>query len=137
MNIYNKIWVDCIVRLKSLPKNKDNWELKAMIMMTMAMTFNFALVMAILQRNILGYYFYKLDFSFLPERTGNVISFIILFILPCLIINYLLIFRKRRYRRLIEKYPYYNGKLSLAYILISMFLPIVLLVGGMIYARYF
>ena len=126
MNIYYKIWVDCIVRLKSLPRNKDNWELKSMILMSVGMTFNFALFMAILQRNILGYYFYKLDFTFLPQRTGIALSFILLFILPCVIINYVLIFRKRRYEKLIEKYSYYNGKLVLVYILISMFLPIIL-----------
>jgi len=137
MNLYYKIWVDSIIRLKSLPRNKENWQLKGMIMMSTAMTFNFALFMAILQRNILGLYFYKLEFRFISKLSNNIVTLIILFFLPCVIINYLLIFRKKRYEKLILKYPYYNGKLSIVYILISMFLPIVLLLAGIIYTRFF
>ena len=137
MSLYYKIWVDCITRLRSLPKNEDNWQLKGMIMMSTAMTFNFALFMAILQRNILGFYFYKLEFAILPERLSIAFSFILLFIIPIVVINYLLIFRKNRFEKLVEKYPYYNGKLSLYYFLISLFLPIILIWIGIIYTSYF
>jgi hypothetical protein len=117
--------------------NKDNWALKSMITMTIAMSFNFILFMAILQRNIIGCYFYKLEFAFLSEHQNNVITIIILFVLPCVILNYVLIFRKMRYEKLIEKYPYYNGKLSIRYFLISLFLPVILLIAGIIYTKYF
>lgn len=136
MNLYYKIWVDGITRLRSLPKNKKNWQLKSMTAMSLAMTFNFALFMSILQRNVLGYYFYKLDLTFLPEREGNAVSFIALFLLPCIVINYLLIFRKKRFEKLLEEYPYYNGKLFLVYFLISIFHPIILLWIGIIWASY-
>jgi len=135
MSLYYKIWVDGITRIRSLPKNKENWQLKIMSVMSIAMTFNFALFMAILQRNVLNFYFYKLELTFLPERESNAVSFIILFLVPCIVINYLLIFRKKRYEKLLEKYPYQNGKLFVIYFLISMFLPIILIWIGIIYTK--
>ena len=136
MNLYYRIWVDCILRLKSIEANKDNWQIKSQIMMTVAMTFNFILIMAILQRNILKVYFYKINIHILSSYENNILGILILFFLPCLIINYLLIFRGKRYEKLVEKYPYHNGKLILIYILISMFFPLILLFGGMILLRF-
>ena len=136
MNLYYRIWVDCILRLKSIEANKDNWQIKSQIMMTVAMTFNFILIMAILQRNILKVYFYKINIHILSSYENNILGILILFFLPCLIINYLLIFRGKRYEKLVEKYPYHNGKLILIYILISMFFPLILLLGGMILLRF-
>jgi hypothetical protein len=100
--------------------------------MSIAMTLNFLLIMTILQKFILGSYFYHIDLNFLPKRLSNVISFTVLFILPCVFINYFLIFYKHKYRKLLEKYPYRNGNLFLVYFLISMFLPLTLLILGIV-----
>lgn len=127
LSIYYKIWVDCILRVRSKKKNRDTWKEKSMIMMSIAMTCNFMLLMAILERNILGCYFYKLSISSLSNKENNVLSILILHLLPILIVNYLLIFRSGRCRKLIRKYPYYNGRLFVTYFLISLFLPICLL----------
>jgi hypothetical protein len=135
LGLYYRIWTDCITRLKLQPANKYDWPRKSMFIMSIAMTFNFALLMSILQRPILGYYFYKLDIPFLSRYVNNVVSFVILFVMPCVIVNYLLIFRNKRYDKLLKRYPYYNGKLIVTYFLISMFLPIVLLAIGMIFLR--
>lgn len=67
--------------------------------------------MALLQRHIYKRTIYYIEFPFLPERVNSVVTYLILFILPCWLINYLLIFRKKRYVKLLQKYPYYNGKL--------------------------
>ena len=127
IDLYYKIWVDCLVRLRSQDKNKSDWREKGMIMITIAMTFNFMLFMAILERGMLGCYFYKLSFPSLSDRFNNVLSILVLHFLPIAIINYLLIFRKRRYWKLIKKYPYYNGKLAVPYFTISLLLPVILL----------
>ena len=135
MNIYYKIWVDCIVRLRSQKGNKNDWIEKSIIMMSTAMTFNFMLFMAILERNILGCYFYKLSIPSLSDGGNNVLSILILHFLPIIIVNYLLIFRNKRCKKLIKKYkyPYYNGKLIALYFVISLLLPIVLLLIAIIY----
>lgn len=131
MNLYYKIWVDCILKARSQPQNKSNWKLFTMIFMSMAMAINLAVFMAILQRNILGYSFYDFKISFLEgTRIGSAISFFILFLLPTLMVNYIFVFRKKRYEKLIKKHKYYNGKLFISYFLISLFLPFMLLLLG-------
>ena len=135
LGLYYRIWTDCIQRLKLQPANKLNWPIKSMVIMSMAMTFNLVLLMSILQRNVLGNYFYKLDLAFLLRYASNVISFVVLFLLPCVLVNYILIFRNSRYNKLLSQYPYYNGKLFISYFLISIFLPIVLLWIGIIFFR--
>jgi len=106
-----------------------------MIFMSMAMTFNYVLIMLLLQKYLSILSFYELKIPGLPPYASNVISFVILFISPCIIVNYLLIFRNKRYERLLKKYPYYQGKLFLGYFLISMLLPIILLWIGIIFFR--
>lgn len=135
LGIYNRIWVDCIVRARKQPNNKHNWQTGTMIFMTLAMAFNFVLIMTILEKFVFRNYFYKIDLSFLPVRFSNVITYLFLFILPCGIMNYLLIFKGKRYERLIKKYPYYNGKLFISYFIISMMLPIVLMWGAIIFSK--
>lgn len=132
MTLYYKIWTDCILRAKSIRTNKQNWRQMTMIFMTLSMTLNFMLIMTILQKHILDNYFYHLDFDILPQRLSNVLSFILLFVCPATIINYLLIFRNDRYKELIKKYRYHDGKLFLTYFLISMLLPLTLLIVGVI-----
>lgn len=130
MGIYYRIWVDCITRLKSREANKDNWQVKSMVIMSTAMVFNLVLLMIILQKQILGYYFYELNVYFLSGHENYILTMLVLYISPCVIVNYLLIFRGKRYEKLLEKYPHYNGKLILVYLLTSMFLPIILLLIG-------
>lgn len=113
-------------------RNKDTWKEKSIFSISIAMTLNFLLFMAILQRNILGYSFYHINISSLSDRYNNLLTILILFFSPCVIVNYLLVFRKKRYEELIKKYPYRNGRLAATYILISMFLPVILLFMGII-----
>ena len=134
MNIYYKIWVDCILRMRSQKQNKNTWAEKSMISMSLAMKFNFLLFMAILQRDILGYTFYEINIPSLSDKENNLVTILVLFALPIVILNYLLIFRNKRCKKLVKKYKYpdYNGKLAFTYIAISLLLPIVLVIVGII-----
>lgn len=135
LSLYYKIWVDCIQRAKRQSANKESWQTITMIFMTLSMSANFVLIMTILERHVFHIYVYKIDFSFLPTRINNLLAYLFLFILPCVVINYLLIFRNKRYEKLLPKYRYYDGKLFLTYFLISMLLPIVLLWVGIIFFK--
>jgi hypothetical protein len=133
MKIYYKIWVDLIVKARSIPANKNNWKRFTMIFMSMAMALNFMLLMAILQRKLLGVSFYHLKVDVFPgTKLDAFISFFILFLFPMLLINYFLIFRNNRYELILEKYKSYNGKLFISYFLVSLILPLSLIVIGMI-----
>jgi len=127
MGLYYRIWVDCITRLRSLETSKNNWQIKSMIIISIAMTLNLVLFMVILQREVFGYYFYEFNISSLTGFQNYICTILILFILPCLTINYILIFSHKRYEKLLKKYSYQNGKLILAYFLISTLSPIVLI----------
>lgn len=132
IGLYYRIWMDCIRRARRQPDSRQNWQIGCMIFMTLPMAFNFVLIMTILEKYVFKNYFYKIDLSFLPVRVNNVLNYLVLFIFPCIVINYLMIFRNKRYENLLKKYPYYNGKLFLVYFLISMMLPILLLWGAII-----
>jgi hypothetical protein len=120
--------------MRSQKQNKDTWVGWSMIYMLLAMKFNFLLFMAILQRDILGYTFYEINLSSLSDKENNLITILILFALPIVILNYLLIFRNKRCKKLVKKYKYpdYNGKLAFTYIAISLLLPAVLIIIGII-----
>ncbi len=135
MGLYYRIWVDFIKRALQDPANRSNWKQAGMLFITLAMASNLILIMTILERHVLKRTIYTIDFSFLPSRANSVLSYIVLFILPCWITNYLLIFRNKRYLKLLERYPDYNGKLAASYCVISFMLPIVLLSIGFIFFR--
>lgn len=133
--LYYRIWVDCIKALRMHPINQKDWHTKSMLAMSIAMTFNFAIISIVVQKYLFGYYFYEINLSFLPEYLSNVIDFLVLIVLPCVGLNYLLIFWKQRYVKLLKKYPFYKGNLFLTYFMISMLLPIILLFIGIIFFR--
>jgi hypothetical protein len=127
--------VDFINRVKQNPENNGDWQAGSMIFMTFAMSSNFILIITIIEMYVLKRTIYTINLSFLPERANSVLTYLILFILPCFLINYLLIFRNKRYKKLLKRYPNYNGKLAIPYFAISMMLPVVLLLIGFIFFR--
>lgn len=40
MKLYYQIWVDCILKAKSRPQNKNDWKIYTLIFMSMAMAPN-------------------------------------------------------------------------------------------------
>lgn len=134
--LFYRIWVDFIKRIQLQPAAvRQDWGIRAMGAMTTAMVFNLILVMTVLEKFVFKKYFYKIEFAFLPQRLNNVLTSLILFILPCFLLNYFLIFRNKRYKKLLKRYPYYKGKLFLWYFLVSLFLPIIILWSAIIFSR--
>ena len=116
MNIYYLIWVDFIVKVKSIPANKNNWKQYSMIFMSMAMALNLCVLISIIQLHILKHIYYDVSLTiFRGEKLNNFISFFILYLLAPLVLNYILIFRDDRYKALIAKKKNYNGKLIYTY----------------------
>jgi len=133
MKLYYEIWVDCITRMRSVESNKSNWKVKGIIFMSLAMTLNFVLIMVVLQREVLGFNFYEINLPSLTGFVNFVFTILLLYIFPCVFINYLLIFRNNKYEKLLIMYKYHNGKLCLTYYIISYFSPIVLLWIGVLW----
>lgn len=134
MGLYYRIWVDFIRRARENPANMNNWKQVSMLIMTMAMTFNLMLLLTILERYVLKKNIYKnIDIAFLPHRVNSVLTYLLLFFLPCLLINYIFIFRNKRYMKLIDRYPYYSGKLAAVYCVISFIVPALLVLIGFLF----
>lgn len=128
-NFYYKVWVDCIIKARSIPSNKSNWKGFTLTFMTMAMSINFACIISIIQRSILHMNFYYFEIDIFPGSSIDAfISGFILFILPNLFLNYFLIFKNNRYELLLAKYKSYDGKLFISYFVISLVLPFVLII---------
>lgn len=129
MNLYFRIWVDAIVKIRKNPLRKEDWKWMVQIYMAIGMALNLMFLFAILQRNILHISFYDLEIKmFSSEILNNLISGFILFFLPALLINYFFIFKNDKYLVLIEKYKFENGKYFLTYFFTSLFVPLLILI---------
>jgi len=135
MGLYYRIWVDSIMRLLSKEASRKNWQLKSIATISVAMTFNFVLLMTIIQKVILNCYFYEFNLPVFSNYENYIFTLLFLYFLPCVVVNYLLIFRGKRYEKLLKKYPNYNGKLFAFYFLISLFLPVALIWIGIIFSK--
>lgn len=132
MNIYYKIWVDCILKAQSIPANKNNWKRFTYGFMTITMAINFACIMSLFQKTI-GVYFYHFEVDVFPgTNLDALVSGFTLFVLPMLLLNYFLIFRNRRYEELLKKYKSYNGKLFFTYFFISLAIPLLVLIASQV-----
>lgn len=128
IQFYYKIWADLISRMKIQPQNKNNWKLYSFIFMSMAMSLNLLIIMTILQSHILKISFYNFDINIFPgKKLDAALKYIILFLLPVIAPNYLLIFYKKKYKIILKNYETHNGKLAAAYLLLSYFAPFILL----------
>ncbi len=115
---YYTLWVDCIIRFRSIPTNKDDWKYKSILLMTMAMALQLGLIITLLKMYIFHSNFYDIDIKIFPgEKLNNFLNGFILYILPPLMLNYFLIFFNKRYESLTKKYHYHNGKYATTYMI--------------------
>ncbi len=124
--LYYKIWVDLIVRAKSVPANRENWKVMTLLYMSMLMAINLIVIMTIIQKYF-GLYVYDISFSIMPGIIESFVKFCILFFLPSAVLNYLLIFWNNRYNKIIQAYSHHNGKLFISYALLSLSVPLIAL----------
>lgn len=128
-NLYYKIWSDAIVYEKTNNGHMRNWKTYTLFPISILQGVNLLTIFFGLRTfNIKLDLF--IDFNFFPGKmvNGFFSGFITLF-LPFLILNYLLIFRKKKYETLVTKFEYKKGRLYLLYFLITIgvfILPIII-----------
>lgn len=133
MSLYYKIWIGAIVKIKRNSIRREDWKWLVQVYMAIAMALNLMFLFGILQRNILHNTFYDLDINLFSSRIlNNLIAGFILFFLPPLIINYILIFKNNKYLSLIEKYKSEKGNSFFLYFFTSLFAPLLILVIGFV-----
>ena len=134
---YYSVWSDCILKMQSVSFSKKSWKFYSLLLMSMCMAMNFMFIMGLIQNKRIGLnYFYKLNIDIFPgNKLDAFVSFFILFLLPMLIINYLLVFRKNQYQIIINRGKKYDGKLFFKYFLASLWIPVILVLLGMMYFK--
>lgn len=110
VDLYYTLWVDCITRIR----NFDSfwWEYKSMLIINFWLGSCFFIFMSVIQNDILGgiYFYQVIDTNNSRSSIIGLCQMFILYFLPFILINYFLIFYKKKYILLIEKYEYKNGK---------------------------
>jgi hypothetical protein len=128
-NLYYKIWVDAIVYEKTKHGHLRNWKPYTLIPISVLQGVNLLTIFFWLSTFNLKIDIF-LDFDLFPGKMidGFLSGFITLF-LPFILLNWLLIFRGKRFESLVEKYEYKKGKLYLLYFLTTIgvfILPIII-----------
>ena len=137
LKFYYGLWVDTITKIQSIPKNKGMWEFYSISFISMAMALNLWFVTFLLMLHL------NIVIPFLPLRLdifpGNkldaFLGFFISYLFPMLLINYLLIFKNRKYLELVKSYKPQNGKLFLKYFIGSLLLIILYFIIGYIVVK--
>jgi hypothetical protein len=129
LSLYYKIWVDAIVYEKTKHGSMRNWKPYTLIPISVLQGINLLSVLFWLSAfNIKLDIF--IDFKLFPgEMLNGFLSGFLTLFLPFLVLNYLLVFRRKKYDDLIEKYNYRKGKLYLIYFLTTILvfiLPIII-----------
>ena len=137
IQLFYTIWGDCLNGMKANPKNKYTWKLWAMVSMVFCQIVNFMFLDILVDHYILHLDFYNKIYLNIFNNSGvnMFLNFLILLVLPFLIINYFLIFYKQKYKSIMNKYPYRNGRYFIWYLCLSGLVPIVILWIGIIYVN--
>lgn len=120
-NIYYQLWVDGIVNSTSYKKKEHGWQSQVFWIITIANSLNMAVIILWLEAINLQIYKFEINL-FANSLLENIIEGFINFCVPFSALNYLLIFYKKRYIKLIKKYDHFNGKYALIYTLLSIIL---------------
>lgn len=119
MNLYYKIWADAISKAQKNKTENNGWKLMPLISISILMGINllaiFLLLHAFNHRLLLLFpvhIFYTTGYN-----TG--ISVIITYVLPFVILNYLLIFSNNQYQVISQKYRSSKSNIYKKYALIS------------------
>ncbi|HEY4197152.1 MAG TPA: hypothetical protein VGM63_16535 [Mucilaginibacter sp.] len=126
LSVYYKLWVDAIVLEKNKKGRGASWKAFTIIPISILMGFNLLTLL---------YWTSRLTHHQLPvilivgifnSRLLNIyISAILMFFIPFLLLNYLVIFYGNRYQELVKLYQNNNGKWYRNYALISIGLLII------------
>jgi hypothetical protein len=129
------IWADALHQTKAKNPNINNdsliWD--NLLFLSGVTLFNL-LTIVIWVNNYLGSsYKFELGWVMPGSLIDRIISYGLQLYLPSIIINYLVIFFRNKYLRIMEKYPPKDGKYALAYVFISIGLLIISAIIGRIF----
>ena len=111
-NIYYRVWSDIIVTFRRRNPDLDEKEVNFKLILIISIVNAMNVWIFVFIFKIFGIFEFKqLKINILPlKQLNDSLSFFIQYVFPFIIINHFLIFRKKRYRLLIEKYSSTKNK---------------------------
>ncbi|SEN44583.1 hypothetical protein SAMN05192574_103185 [Mucilaginibacter gossypiicola] len=132
LSIYYKIWVDAITQERAKKGMDGSWKVFTIISMSLIQGVNLLSLLFILR------FFTDIPILFTLDLTRDkainaFIAGLLVFLIPFVILNYLLIFNNDRYNKLMNLYPSRGRKLYRNYVLISLGIIVVPFVFKLIF----
>jgi hypothetical protein len=118
MNIYYEIWVDFIQSFRKHHPRED-WKMRLFTLVTFLNALNFWSVISILRIFKVSTFLDKIS-TVQGSKIYLASIFFIQYAFIFVLINYFLIFYKKRYEKLLKKYSPRNGRLALSYAFLSL-----------------
>lgn len=134
MSCYYSLWADAIGFEKAKHGHIRNWKPYVLIGVTFCQGLNLATVLLLMSNWVKIPFFLPIDF-FPGKMIDGAISGIITLFLPLLILNYFLVIRAGRYKKIVRKYPYRKGKYYIMYFLLSVLMLLLPVLIGFILSR--
>ncbi|MCR8556078.1 hypothetical protein KXD93_00405 [Mucilaginibacter sp. BJC16-A38] len=126
MTLYNRIWADAIISQKAKKAEHTSWKLYTLIPLSLIMGINlftfFYWMRVIVDRNLLLYMPVNV---FNAHPLNSFISIVITFIIPFVLLNYLVIFNNDQYNEVLKKYHDEGGRLYRKYVWYSLGIAII------------
>ncbi|WP_428330977.1 hypothetical protein [Mucilaginibacter sp.] len=124
--IYYRVWADAIVAEQAKKVEKRNWKLYTLIPMSIVMGINlltfFYWMKVLVNRNLPLFIGVNI---FNAKPINSFISVVCTFIIPFIILNYLIVFNNDIYNYILHTYHAEGGKLYRKYVLYSLGLCII------------
>jgi len=142
--IYYTLWADCLGKMKSNPKNGNNWKAYSLFTMTICNLFNLIFLKSLILRFILHDYFkiditnFKLTITYFNYEVLNLLcSTFLFYVFPIVLMNYFLFFHKSKFEFIMKNYKYHEGRWVFKYIILSLSIPVLFVWIGIIYVKLF
>lgn len=126
MKLYYRIWVDAIKYEQSKRNRESGWKTMLMVYISILQGLNLLVLLYILRWLSGRRMPIVLPWGLFHNRGYDaILSLILTFFIPFVILNYLLIYYNDRYKKLMASYPDSGGKLYGRYAMISLGLIVV------------
>lgn len=134
LSIYYKIWADAILFEKAKREKDINWKTITIISVSLLQGLNLLVLLYLLRWISRGQMPILLPLSiFNMSALNSACAIILVFFIPFVILNYLLVYYNNRYLEIIKTYPNRKGKLYRNYFLWSVGIIIIPIVFKLVF----
>lgn len=134
LNLYYIIWADAILFEKSKRGKDINWKTITLIAISLLRGLNLFVLLFLLRWLSHGQMPILLPMNiFNMSALNSACAIVLIFLVPFVILNYLLVYYNNRYLEIINKYPYRKGKLYRNYFLWSLGVIIIPIVFKLVF----